>query len=365
MAIGRADAPVWAREDARGARSHPQRRHRLRPRAVSGVGTLSAAFALRRGARPGCSRPDRYDRAPKFHFPRRRSPMSLGSRRSSLPQSRRRAAHCALPEGLWIKCPAAMRFCIAPTGDATCMMCPKCSITCAWGRATAVSASRPGHERGIGAAISPEDPLSSATATLPRPARPGAESDGESMPWWAGRQLHALRSSPAPSNSSFSRLDGLGGRRALQARVDYCIQERRPFVCFSASGGAAMQERLYSLFQMAKTAAALSRLAQAHLAFISVRPITTAAFASLRCSVTSYSPSRRALIGSQVPGSFSKRCARRCRRASSAANSCSSTGPSTDCRPPRDARPDRSAPAALLKLPPPPLPDARALPKPV
>ena len=52
--------------------------------------------------------------------------------------------------------------------------------------------------------------------------------------------------------------------------VDYCVQERRPLVCFSASGGARMQEGLYSLLQMAKTAAALSTLAQAHLPFVSV-----------------------------------------------------------------------------------------------
>src|ERR1700748_1186014 len=52
--------------------------------------------------------------------------------------------------------------------------------------------------------------------------------------------------------------------------VDHCIEHRKPFVCFSSSGGARMQEALYSLLQMAKTAAALSRLAQAHLPFISV-----------------------------------------------------------------------------------------------
>jgi acetyl-CoA carboxylase carboxyl transferase subunit beta len=43
-----------------------------------------------------------------------------------------------------------------------------------------------------------------------------------------------------------------------------------PLVCFSASGGARMQEALYSLLQMAKTSAALKRLSEARLPFISV-----------------------------------------------------------------------------------------------
>ncbi len=51
----------------------------------------------------------------------------------------------------------------------------------------------------------------------------------------------------------------------------YCAVEKKlPFICFSTSGGARMQESLVSLFQMAKTAAALNDLKQAKLPFISV-----------------------------------------------------------------------------------------------
>ncbi len=49
-----------------------------------------------------------------------------------------------------------------------------------------------------------------------------------------------------------------------------CIEQHLPFVCFSASGGARMQEGVLSLMQMAKTCAALSRLAKERLPFISV-----------------------------------------------------------------------------------------------
>ncbi|MCC8997552.1 MAG: acetyl-CoA carboxylase, carboxyltransferase subunit beta [Nitrosomonas sp.] len=52
--------------------------------------------------------------------------------------------------------------------------------------------------------------------------------------------------------------------------VKACIDQRMPFVCFSASGGARMQEGLFSLMQMAKTSAALTRLSQHQLPFISV-----------------------------------------------------------------------------------------------
>jgi acetyl-CoA carboxylase carboxyl transferase subunit beta len=52
--------------------------------------------------------------------------------------------------------------------------------------------------------------------------------------------------------------------------VKKCIEEKKPLICFSASGGARMQESLFSLFQMAKTSAALNDLSQKGLPYISV-----------------------------------------------------------------------------------------------
>lgn len=52
--------------------------------------------------------------------------------------------------------------------------------------------------------------------------------------------------------------------------AELALQERVPLVCFSASGGARMQEALFSLMQMAKTSAALERLKQAGVPYISV-----------------------------------------------------------------------------------------------
>jgi acetyl-CoA carboxylase carboxyl transferase subunit beta len=52
--------------------------------------------------------------------------------------------------------------------------------------------------------------------------------------------------------------------------INVCLEHNLPFVCFAASGGARMQEGLLSLMQMAKTSAALAKLAEARLPFISV-----------------------------------------------------------------------------------------------
>jgi acetyl-CoA carboxylase carboxyl transferase subunit beta len=59
------------------------------------------------------------------------------------------------------------------------------------------------------------------------------------------------------------------GERFVRA-VDHCLANQQPLICFSASGGARMQEALFSLMQMAKTSAALAKLARARLPFVSV-----------------------------------------------------------------------------------------------
>lgn len=59
------------------------------------------------------------------------------------------------------------------------------------------------------------------------------------------------------------------GERFVQA-CEVALIEKRPLICFSTSGGARMQEGLMSLFQMAKTSAALARLDNAKVPYISV-----------------------------------------------------------------------------------------------
>jgi acetyl-CoA carboxylase carboxyl transferase subunit beta len=59
------------------------------------------------------------------------------------------------------------------------------------------------------------------------------------------------------------------GERFVRA-VDVCYESRVPLVCFATSGGARMQEGLISLMQMAKTSAALAKISQKGVPFISV-----------------------------------------------------------------------------------------------
>jgi acetyl-CoA carboxylase carboxyl transferase subunit beta len=92
------------------------------------------------------------------------------------------------------------------------------------------------------------------------------------------------------------------GERFRRA-VEHAIEHRMPVICFSASGGARMQEALLSLLQMAKTSAALARLAQAHLPYISVLtdPTTGGVSASLAMLGDLNVAEPKALIGFAGP----------------------------------------------------------------
>ena len=59
------------------------------------------------------------------------------------------------------------------------------------------------------------------------------------------------------------------GEKFVRA-VNYALDERSALVCFSASGGARMQEALFSLMQMAKTSAVLTKFSRSRLPFVSV-----------------------------------------------------------------------------------------------
>lgn len=59
------------------------------------------------------------------------------------------------------------------------------------------------------------------------------------------------------------------GEKFVRA-VNHAIEQNSPLICFSASGGARMQEALFSLMQMAKTSAALAKMSNKGLPFISV-----------------------------------------------------------------------------------------------
>jgi acetyl-CoA carboxylase carboxyl transferase subunit beta len=64
-------------------------------------------------------------------------------------------------------------------------------------------------------------------------------------------------------------MGGVVGERFVRG-AKLALEQRIPFVCFTASGGARMQEALFSLMQMAKTSAILRRLSQHHVPYIAV-----------------------------------------------------------------------------------------------
>jgi acetyl-CoA carboxylase carboxyl transferase subunit beta len=99
----------------------------------------------------------------------------------------------------------------------------------------------------------------------------------------------------------FLPLEPVGER--FKRAVDKCIENRAALVCFSASGGARMQEALFSLLQMAKTSSNLARLAKERLPFISVMtdPTTGGVSASLAMLGDLNVAEPRALIGFAGP----------------------------------------------------------------
>jgi acetyl-CoA carboxylase carboxyl transferase subunit beta len=92
------------------------------------------------------------------------------------------------------------------------------------------------------------------------------------------------------------------GERFVRA-AQTALHEHIPFVCFSASGGARMQEALVSLMQMAKTSAALARLAEHGVPYVSVltHPTTGGVSASLAMLGDINVAEPKALIGFAGP----------------------------------------------------------------
>ena len=213
----------------------------------------------------------------------------------------------SVPEGLWIKCPACDAVLYRAELERNLYVCPKCSHHMRMGaRERLERFLDPDTIEEIGAEISPEDPLKFRDSKRYRDRLVQAQKatqEKDALIVLTGT-LHTLPVVACAFEFQFlgGSMGSVVGER-FKRGVDYCVQERRPLVCFSASGGARMQEALYSLFQMAKTAAALARLAQAHLPFVSVLtdPTTGGVSASLALLGDLNLAEPRALIGFAGP----------------------------------------------------------------
>ncbi len=213
----------------------------------------------------------------------------------------------SVPEGLWIKCTA----CDAPLYRAelerNLHVCPKCGHHMRIGaRERLQRFLDPDTGTEIGAGIRPEDPLRFRDSKRYKDRLSAAQKntgEQDALVVLAG----ALEGLPIVSCAfEFQFLGGSMGSvvgERFRRAVDHAIRERCPLVCFSASGGARMQEALFSLLQMAKTSAALADLAAEGLPFISVLtdPTTGGVSASLAMLGDLNVAEPRALIGFAGP----------------------------------------------------------------
>src|SRR5882757_1323610 len=213
----------------------------------------------------------------------------------------------SVPEGLWIKCPACDAVLYRAELERNLYVCPKCSHHMRMGARDRLERFLdPGTSAEIGAAISPEDPLKFRDSKRYRDRLLQAQKatgESDALVVLAGT-LHALPLVACAFEFQFlgGSMGSVVGERFRRA-VDHCVAQRCPLVCFSATGGARMQEALLSLMQMAKTSAALARLARAALPYISVMtdPTTGGVSASLAMLGDLNVAEPRALIGFAGP----------------------------------------------------------------
>ncbi|HWL63821.1 MAG TPA: acetyl-CoA carboxylase, carboxyltransferase subunit beta [Steroidobacteraceae bacterium] len=213
----------------------------------------------------------------------------------------------SVPEGLWSKCPACDAVLYRAELERNLHVCPKCSHHMrmhARERLTRFLDPDSGVE--IGASVSPEDPLKFKDSKKYKDRLAAAQkstNERDALVALAGR-LHGEPVVACAFEFAFlgGSMGSVVGERFHRAAMR-AIADRAPLVCFSATGGARMQEALLSLMQMAKTSAALARLAQAKLPYISVLtdPTTGGVSASLAMLGDINIGEPRALIGFAGP----------------------------------------------------------------
>lgn len=180
----------------------------------------------------------------------------------------------SVPEGLWEKCDKCGAVLYRPELEENLEVCPKCSHHMPIrARARLASLFDAGAAQEIGAELGPTDVLKfKDQKKYSDRIKAAQKSTGERDALVAmrgtlkGRDLVAASFDFAFMGGSMGSVVGERFARAAETALEL----RCPFVCFSASGGARMQESLFSLMQMAKTSAALARLRAAGLPYISV-----------------------------------------------------------------------------------------------
>lgn len=179
-----------------------------------------------------------------------------------------------IPEGVWAKCTSCDAILYHADLERSLNVCPKCDHHMRLSaRARLASFLDSGTGKEIGAELEPKDVLKFRDTKKYRDRIVAAQkATGEKDALVA--QQGTLKGMPIVAVAfEFEFMGGsmasVVGARFVKA-VEVCLRERIPLVCFSASGGARMQEALLSLMQMAKTSAALARMSEEGIPFISV-----------------------------------------------------------------------------------------------
>ena len=193
---------------------------------------------------------------------------SIGLRRDSgLSKSK-------IPDGLWSNCPACGVTLYQPELEKSLYVCPKCDHHLRIGARTRMSIFFDGgsfHE--LATKITTKDILNfKDTKSYGQRIKEAVKSTGEEEAIIVGKgKLEGVEIVVAAFEFRYmgGSMGGAVGTKFVKG-VDEAIASKAPFICFSTSGGARMQESMVSLMQMAKTSAALEKLKEAKLPYISV-----------------------------------------------------------------------------------------------
>ena len=179
-----------------------------------------------------------------------------------------------IPEGLWKKCPSCNAVLYRAELERNLDVCPKCNHHLRIGarrRLDILLDKEPRDE--IGDALKATDPLKFKDSKKYRDRLSEAQKKTEENDALVVLQ-GAIKGNPVVAAAfEFSFMGGsmgtVVGERFVRG-AELCMEQNLPFVCISASGGARMQEALFSLMQMAKTSAILRKMSRRGIPFISV-----------------------------------------------------------------------------------------------
>jgi acetyl-CoA carboxylase carboxyl transferase subunit beta len=180
----------------------------------------------------------------------------------------------SVPEGLWIKCPSCESVLYKTDLEQNLNVCPKCDHHHRIGARDRLNTFLDAEGRyEIGHEVLPIDPLKFRDSKkYPERLKGALESTGETDALVViGGSVMSVPAVAAAFEFDFmgGSMGSVVGERFVRG-VEAAIEQKVPFICFTATGGARMQEGLFSLLQMAKTNAALTHLSKARLPFISV-----------------------------------------------------------------------------------------------